>query len=635
MASSLLGILMMLTQLIMSTGFESGEEGPTAVLTSTTKPNLDPLADLTESAQKILLVMVILAITLIANNFVEKAHLPVPEAIVTVAIGVVAGLIIKFTPLAEETITQYEDQSARQFMLFFIAPIIFAEGYGMKSRQFFENISRILSHAFIGTVISAFVVAAFVYYLPPATGYKTTIPFIQCMTFGVLISATDPVTTLAIFKSMNMVENGLSHLYFSVLGESILNDAVAITLFDGLSDVVRENKEVDFGVVMSIVGGFLVTFFGSMLIGIVCGLCAALILKFGMLGAHEPEEEHYHFNVPEIGVALTLAYLPFLIASSIDGQSGIVAVLFAGIVMRHFAHYNLTETSRNLFLPTIELMASVSECYVFLILGIGVFLQRNDGYSVNIILWASVGCLVGRFLNVYPISFVVNKTSRCEQLTANEFHVVWFAGLRGAIAFMCAMRFPMPEDGQNDFRDLFLCTTTIITLISMLLLGWPTGSVLRCLNIKAHEEPLLSVVDEDQARNPQAKKQSRLMNAIETERATSFSKSLKRIFMTQEAAEERASNMQRASEARLAMRQSLGAPSARDSRPPLGGGRSSNAIGDRPSADPSPGRPSNDGRPSGALSYGRTSSLRGLPRGSGPLEGRLSSSRSFRTLCNP
>lgn len=300
--------------------------------------------------------------------------------------------------------------------------------------------------------------------------------------------------------------------------------------------------------------------------------------------------------------------------------------------MRHFAHYNLTETSRNLFLPTVELLASLSETYVFLILGIGVFLQQSSGYSANIICWAIVGCLVGRALNVYPISFVVNKASQSTQLTTNEFHVVWFAGLRGAIAFMCAMRFPAPDgcgpECSLNNQSLFLCTTTIITLVSMVALGWPTGSVLRCLNIKAHEEPLLSVVDEEQAQNARTKKQSRLMNAIETEGATHFAQSLKWFFMTQEAVEERAANMERASAARLTMRQSLGVSGARDSRPPLGGGRPSNA-------EPATARPSNDGRPSEALSYGRTSSARGLPRGSGPLEGRVSSARSFRTICNP
>jgi len=355
-----------------------------------------------------------------------------------------------------------------------------------------------------------------------------------------------------------------------------------------------------------------------------------------MLASHEPEEEHYHFNVPEIGVAISLAYVPFLIASSIEGQSGIVAVLFTGIVMRHFAHYNMTETSRNLFLPTIELMASLSETYVFLILGIGVYLQRKDGYSVNIILWAILGCLVGRLFNVYPISFVVNMTSKSQRLTTNEIHVVWFAGLRGAIAFMCAMRFPVPDNiagGALDNQDLFLCTTMIITLLSMVLLGWPTAAFLKCLNIKGPEAPLLDVVDENAPQNLDSKRnQSRLMNAIETPRAEAFSKGLKRIFMTTDAAEERTANREKAQASRLSMRSS-----ARESRPPLGGGRSSNGLGEARTTDVG-GRPSagnEEGRPSAALAYGRTSSVRGLPRGSGPLEGRLSSSRSFRTLCNP
>merc|ERR1719197_1317944 len=94
--------------------------------------------------------------------------------------------------IQSSTFKAYETSSARQFMLLFIAPIIFAEGYGMKSILFFENLSRILSHAFLGTTISAIVVAGFVYYLSPATG-GVKVEFLECMTFGSLISATDPV----------------------------------------------------------------------------------------------------------------------------------------------------------------------------------------------------------------------------------------------------------------------------------------------------------------------------------------------------------------------------------------------------------------------------------------------------------
>merc|ERR550539_714531 len=101
---------------------------------------------------------------------------------------------------------------------------------------------RILSHAFLGTLLSTIVVAVGVFYVSPLIGVPLHITFAECLTFGALISATDPVTTLAIFKEQRMAENGLGHLYYSVLGESILNDAVGITLYSSFSKLVLQDQ---------------------------------------------------------------------------------------------------------------------------------------------------------------------------------------------------------------------------------------------------------------------------------------------------------------------------------------------------------------------------------------------------------
>ncbi len=50
--------------------------------------------------------------------------------------------------------------------------------------------------------------------------------FISRLSFGSLISATDPVCTLALFQTMNVDQD----LYAIVFGESVLNDAVSIVL---------------------------------------------------------------------------------------------------------------------------------------------------------------------------------------------------------------------------------------------------------------------------------------------------------------------------------------------------------------------------------------------------------------------
>lgn len=54
--------------------------------------------------------------------------------------------------------------------------------------------------------------------------YKLT--FVESFAFGSLISAVDPVATLAIFHALNVDQV----LYMLVFGESILNDAVSIVL---------------------------------------------------------------------------------------------------------------------------------------------------------------------------------------------------------------------------------------------------------------------------------------------------------------------------------------------------------------------------------------------------------------------
>lgn len=449
----------------------------------------DPLANDQSVARNVLLLVTLVAITLMVNNFVEKRNIPIPAAILTVVIGMVAGAFaLAFPTFGRSSLVALEDSSAQEFMVLFLAPLIFAEGYGLKSRKFFDNLARILTHAFLGTLLSSIVVAAGLYYLPPLTGVSAwaKLNFAECLTFGALISSTDPVTTLAIFKEQHMVENGLSYLYYTVLGESILNDAVALTLFESFSDLVRQDLSITPSSVLQITGTFFYTFVGSALIGAASGILTALILKFARLGSGANEEEHFYFNVPEIGVTFVLAYLPFLVADALD-LSGVTAIMSAGICMRHYAHYNMTLVTRQVFLPTIELMASLCETYVFLLLGIGVICLKSE-YSLSLTLWTLFLCAVARALHVYPFSVVVNRCSSAQRFNRNEMFVLWFAGLRGAVAFVCALGFPESENGSEaKHRNVVLCTTVVVVGVTMVVLGWPTGTMLRLLKIGQHD----------------------------------------------------------------------------------------------------------------------------------------------------
>ncbi|KAL6040413.1 hypothetical protein STEG23_015194, partial [Scotinomys teguina] len=116
------------------------------------------------------------------------------------------------------------------FFNILLPPIIFYAGYSLKRRHFFRNLGSILAYAFLGTAISCFVIGSIMYgcvTLMKVTGQLAgDFYFTDCLLFGAIVSATDPVTVLAIFHELQVdVE-----LYALLFGESVLNDAVAIVL---------------------------------------------------------------------------------------------------------------------------------------------------------------------------------------------------------------------------------------------------------------------------------------------------------------------------------------------------------------------------------------------------------------------
>ena len=109
-----------------------------------------------------------------------------------------------------------------------LPPIILDAGYTLKRRDFFGNIGTISLLALAGTCINNLIFGALLYAFAQAGAVPLT-SLAECLLFGAIISATDPVATLAVLGSKEVNAHPL--LYTLVFGESVLNDAVAMTLF--------------------------------------------------------------------------------------------------------------------------------------------------------------------------------------------------------------------------------------------------------------------------------------------------------------------------------------------------------------------------------------------------------------------
>lgn len=167
------------------------------------------------------------------------------------------------------------------YQIFFnllLPPIILASGYELHQANFFRNIGTILTFAFAGTFISAIVLGfiLWIYTRIPLEGINMS--FVEAISVGATLSATDPVTILAIFNTYKVDPK----LYTIIFGESILNDAIAIVLFETAQRYKAGGNAGTLGPLSFLegIGIFFLVFFGSLMIGVVIGIGTALGLKY-------------------------------------------------------------------------------------------------------------------------------------------------------------------------------------------------------------------------------------------------------------------------------------------------------------------------------------------------------------------
>lgn len=167
------------------------------------------------------------------------------------------------------------------YQIFFnllLPPIILSSGYELHQANFFQNLGTILTFAFAGTFLSAVVIGVILYVFAFIPG-TINMSFVDAISVGATLSATDPVTILAIFNAYKVDPK----LYTIIFGESMLNDAVSIVIFETAQKYTKGETETEgYGIISFFEGTgiFLLIFFSSLAIGVLVGVGTALLLKF-------------------------------------------------------------------------------------------------------------------------------------------------------------------------------------------------------------------------------------------------------------------------------------------------------------------------------------------------------------------
>ncbi|XP_066455487.1 sodium/hydrogen exchanger 9 [Eleutherodactylus coqui] len=357
-----------------------------------------------------------------------------------------------------------------------LPPIIFHAGYSLKKRHFFRNLGTILTYAFLGTAISCIVIGLVMYGFVKAMMQLGQIQagdfhFTDCLFFGSLMSATDPVTVLAIFHELHVDTD----LYTLLFGESVLNDAVAIVLTYSISIYSpKENPNAfDAAAFFQCVGNFLGIFAGSFAMGSGYAVITALLTKFTKL---------CEFPMLETGLFFLLSWSAFLSAEA-AGLTGIVAVLFCGVTQAHYTYNNLSEECKLRTKQLFEFMNFLAENFIFCYMGLALFTFQNHIFNALFICGAVISIFVARACNIYPLTFFLNL-GRKRRIPWNFQHMMMFSGLRGAIAFALAIR-----DTDSQPKQMMFTTTLLVVFFTVWVFGGGTTPMLAWLQIRVGVDP--------------------------------------------------------------------------------------------------------------------------------------------------
>ena len=331
----------------------------------------------------------------------------------------------------------------------FLPPLIFEAALFIRWNEFKRDLPLVGVLATVGVLLATAVTAVGMF-------YGVDWDWGSAVVFGVLIAATDPVSVIATFKEVTVP----SRLRLLIEAESLLNDGTAAVLFVTATGILGGAEQNAWAVA----GTLFTTIVGGVLVG---ALIASALMA---LAGRTPD------YLVEITFTTLAAYGSFFVAEHLH-LSGVLATLTAGLVVGNFRSSTLiTKAGRQALEPFWEYAAFVANSIIFLLIGAQEAQQHFDNLWAPLVL-AVVLVTLGRAIAIYPICAVF-MGSRL-RVPARQQHILFWGGLRGALALALALALPPSLPRHDDVVTL----TFAVVAFSIFVQGLTITPLLRRLGL--------------------------------------------------------------------------------------------------------------------------------------------------------
>lgn len=340
-------------------------------------------------------------------------------------------------------------------LLIFLPALLFEAAWNLKLDSLRENIGPILLLAVIGVCVSVGVVATVLH-------WGIDLPWSTALLFGAMISATDPVSVLAIFKKLGLPRR----LATIVEGESLFNDGTAVVVFKIMLGIVigANLDQSSSGIALDSLREFVTVVFGGFAVGAAVGILASALTS------------RFDDHLLEITLTTIAAYGSFLGAEGLH-VSPVIAVLVAGLILGNYGRERgMSPTTQVAVNSFWEYAAFVVNSLVFLLIGLEIQLPTLLENATGLV-WAILAMLASRIVAVYGLMPLANRFF--PPVPFRWQHVLFWGGLRGSLSMALALSLPLPPGERSQLVTLIFGAV----IFSLLAQGLTVGPLLKWLRL--------------------------------------------------------------------------------------------------------------------------------------------------------
>ncbi|NJK39151.1 MAG: sodium:proton antiporter [Oscillatoriales cyanobacterium RM2_1_1] len=389
--------------------------------------------------QFLLVLSVSLGVATLSRLFVWFRQIPFTLLLVIV------GLILAFEDI------RLVNLSPELILEIFLPPLLFEAGWNMNWRELKRDLFPVGLCAIFGVIICVLGIAYGLYWF-------AGIPLAIALLVGASLSATDPISVVALFKELGASQR----LRTLMEGESLFNDGVAVVAFSIIVGLPLGTGE------FSISGGLL-SF--CQFVGLGIGVGSAIGFGISYL------TQRFDSPLVEQSLSLISAYGTYVLTEEVGG-SGVIGVVTVALILGNFgSKIGMNPRTRIIVTDFWEFIAFFVNSIVFLLIGDQI--QFADlASNIRPISIGILAIVITRAISIYGLIGLSNQVAN-SQIDLKTQTVLWWSGLRGSVSIALALSVPIVLTD----RDGIIATVFGVVLFTLLVQGLTTQPLLAALGL--------------------------------------------------------------------------------------------------------------------------------------------------------